>query len=234
VGAVAALALLTCVAGSITWAWAAANGPDLFTLGMSGAAPTATPSSPDAPSLTGLPPAPALPTGGASTPTTRRTPTRTIPRPTATPATGTTGDGCRVTTQDTAGEQHLLGLLNAHRAAAGVPPLALNATLAREARAHSCDMDQHQRLSHTGSDGSSPFDRMRAVGVTFTAAGENIGAASGFGLTAGLDADDRDMMAEPLTPGNHHWNIVNPAYTQVGLGVIYANGQLWFTEDFVG
>ncbi len=41
-------------------------------------------------------------------------------------------------------------------------------------------------------------------------------------------------MAEPLTTGNHHWNIINAAYSRVGLGVIYQGGALYFTEDFAG
>jgi uncharacterized protein YkwD len=128
----------------------------------------------------------------------------------------------------------LLALLNTHRAAAGVPALELDPALRTEAREHPCDMQRHHRLSHTGSDGSTPFQRIRAAGVTYRVAGENIGETTGYALTAGLDRDDRDMMAEPLTPGNHHGNIVNPAYTRVGLGVIYLGSQLFFTEDFVG
>jgi len=42
------------------------------------------------------------------------------------------------------------------------------------------------------------------------------------------------MMAEPLTPGDHHWNIVNPAYSSIGVGIIYVNNQVWLTEDFIG
>jgi len=72
------------------------------------------------------------------------------------------------------------------------------------------------------------------MGLTYRAAGENIADANGYALIEGIDVDDADMMAEPLTQGNHHWNIVNAAYAQVGLGVIYANGWMFFTEDFIG
>ncbi len=60
--------------------------------------------------------------------------------------------------------------------------------------------------------------------------------AGGYGLSAGVDTIDAGMMAEPLDDSapNHHWNIVHAAYTQVGIGVIYANGQVWLTEDFIG
>jgi uncharacterized protein YkwD len=150
------------------------------------------------------------------------------------PTSGVTSNGCQITPDQAAAEQYLLATLNQHRAAAGAPALQINQTLSLASRQHSCDMFQHQQLTHTGSDGSSPFDRMRAVGVTFSTAGENIGMAGGYGLTGGINTVDSGMMAEPLTYGNHHWNIVNAAYKQVGLGVIYANGQLWLTEDFTG
>jgi uncharacterized protein YkwD len=92
----------------------------------------------------------------------------------------------------------------------------------------------HQQLNHTGSDGSSPFQRISSTGVTYSTAGENIGMAGGYSLTDGVNVIDSSMMGEPLSYGNHHWNIVNPAYTQVGIGIIYANNQVWLTEDFIG
>jgi len=160
--------------------------------------------------------------------------TATSVAPSPSPASGTTSNGCAITADQTAAEQYLFTLLNQHRVAAGVPLLTLNSALSVGARQHSCDMFEHQQLNHVGSDGSSPFQRIAAVGVTYRTAGENIGTASGYGVTGGVNTIDLQMMAEPLAPGTHHWNIVNPAYTQVGVGVIYANGQVWLTEDFTG
>jgi len=158
----------------------------------------------------------------------------TTSTPTNIPTSGTTGNGCQITAAQAQAEYHLFTLLNQHRAAAGVNPLALDETLSVASRGHSCDMFQHQNMSHTGSDGSSPWQRIAAVGVTFGTAGENIGATWGYGLTDGVDTTDTNMMTEPLTPGDHHWNIVAAGYTRVGIGIIYANGQMWLTEDFVG
>jgi uncharacterized protein YkwD len=132
------------------------------------------------------------------------------------------------------GESHLLALLNADRAAAGVAPLTLLPALSTGARIHSCDMDLHNNLSHTGSDGSNPAQRISATGTPFSTAGENIGDAGGYGVVGGIDAMDQQMMAEPLAPDTHHWNIVNAAYHQVGIGAIYQYGKIWITEDFVG
>ena len=94
-------------------------------------------------------------------------------------------------------------------------------------------MFQRQHIDHLGSDGSTPQQRIATLGVPVNNWGENIGDSAGYGLDGGITTIDNAMMAEPLTPYDHHYNIVNSSFTQVGLGVIYANGQVWFTEDFL-
>jgi len=161
------------------------------------------------------------------------TPPPVIPTPSGS-SSGSTSNGCQITSAQTAAEQTLLSTLNAHRAAVGARPLTLNPALSAVARTHSCDMFQHQQMSHTGSDGSSPFQRISAAGIAYGTAGENVGMASGYALSSGVTTIDNEMMAEPLTPGDHHWNIVNPAYSSIGVGIIYVNNQVWMTEDFIG
>src|SRR5262249_54673336 len=127
-----------------------------------------------------------------SSPSTTPAPVRRTP--TSVSSSGAnTANGCDITPQDVAGEQYLLGLLNADRAAAGVAPLTLSEIISRASREHSCDMYQHQQLSHTGSDGSSPFARILTTGIRYTTAGENIGDSDGYAMTKGLDLIDRDM-----------------------------------------
>lgn len=157
---------------------------------------------------------------------------RAAPRVSASVVFGTTGAGCAVTSASVGAEHYILSLLNAHRAAAGVRPLALDPMLSDGARAHSCDMAVHGRLAHWGSDGSSPDVRMHGTGAVFSTWAENIGASGGG--RAGIAAIDAGMMAEPLVPNDHHWNIVNPAMGDVGIGVVYQGGMAWFTEDFAG
>src|SRR6185312_12907801 len=158
------------------------------------------------------------------------------PRPTATAthAASKTSNDCPITTQQTQAEQYLLNRLNQHRKDAGVHALTLSARLSAVSRAHSCDMYQHQKLNHNSSDGTTFTQRIQAAGISAHTWGENIGTASGYGLDGGINANDNDMMAEPLQPGNHRWNIMNAKFTQVGIGIIYINGQEWMTEDFIG
>ncbi len=162
---------------------------------------------------------------------TSSTPTTRIPTSTTTLL---ANDHCPLTTDALDTETFLLNLLNRHRADAHVAPLALSPRLTAVSHAHSCDMFQRQRLDHLGSDGSTPGSRIATIGVSLNTWGENIGTADGYGLDGGITTIDNAMMAEPLTSGNHHYNIVNRAFTQVGLGIIFANGQVWLTEDFLG
>jgi uncharacterized protein YkwD len=67
-----------------------------------------------------------------------------------------------------------LDTINALRAAAGAPPLQLNAALNAAAAIHSRDMARQNRPWNFGSDGSSPLDRVRRAGYTGRLIGENI------------------------------------------------------------
>lgn len=70
-------------------------------------------------------------------------------------------------------------LLEAHnrlRKDRGLPPLERNEALQRAAEAHAEDMARNTFMSHTGSDGSSPFKRIDRMGYKWTAAGENVAA----------------------------------------------------------
>ena len=51
-----------------------------------------------------------------------------------------------------------------------------NDALDAAAYGHSQDMGVNNFLSHTGSNGSTPWDRMRAAGYQYSSAGENIAA----------------------------------------------------------
>ncbi|ORZ31489.1 CAP domain-containing protein, partial [Catenaria anguillulae PL171] len=84
-----------------------------------------------------------------------------------------------------------LRLVNEFRAQQGVGPLCLEQKLTQAAQQHSNDMASRSFLDHTGSDGSSPFDRMRRNGYTFTRAAENIA----FGGIGG-----RDDYSKPAAP----------------------------------
>jgi uncharacterized protein YkwD len=66
-------------------------------------------------------------------------------------------------------------LINAYRAEKGLKPLKLNASLTDAAKAHSRDLAKWDRISHYGSDGSNPWDRVKRSGYNAKLAAENVG-----------------------------------------------------------
>lgn len=66
-------------------------------------------------------------------------------------------------------------LINAYRSEHGLKPLSLNARLTEAARNHSRDLAKWDRISHYGSDGSNPWDRVKRTGYPARIAAENVG-----------------------------------------------------------
>lgn len=95
--------------------------------------------------------------------------------------------------------------------------LAPNALLENAAVAHSQWMLAADVFSHTGSGGSSPFDRMTAQGYSYSSAGENIawrGTTGVINLEATIAQQHQDLF---LSPG-HRTNILGEAYREIGVG----------------
>jgi uncharacterized protein YkwD len=70
-------------------------------------------------------------------------------------------------------------------------------------------MSRKRRLSHTGRNGSSPFDRLESEGYRFSVAGENI--------AQGQPNAEQAMSSWMNSPG-HKANILNDDYEDVGFG----------------
>ena len=120
-------------------------------------------------------------------------------------------------------EARMLDLLNAERDAAGLPPLRADPALAGIARAHSRDMLARGYFAHLAPEGTTPFERMRAGGVRFRAAGENLALAPTLALA------HRGLMDSP----GHRENILRAAFGRVGIGVLDAGRHgLMVTQKF--
>ena len=118
----------------------------------------------------------------------------------------------------------MLSSLNAQRAAAGAGPLADCGTLDVAAQLHSEDQAARTSMGHTGSDGSSPWDRMARAGYSgWNAVAENV--AYGYPTVA-------DVMAGWMGSTGHRANILDPALTQVGTGLATGHGRPYWTQDF--
>ncbi|MDX2259316.1 MAG: CAP domain-containing protein [Hyphomicrobiaceae bacterium] len=71
--------------------------------------------------------------------------------------------------------ERALALVNQYRADKGLKPLRLNAELTAAAKAHSRDLAKWDRISHYGSDGSNPWDRVKRTGYRPRLTAENVG-----------------------------------------------------------
>lgn len=65
--------------------------------------------------------------------------------------------------------------INAYRKQNGLKPLKLNTALTEAAKNHSRDLAKWDRISHYGSDGSNPWDRVKRSGYNAKLAAENVG-----------------------------------------------------------
>lgn len=71
--------------------------------------------------------------------------------------------------------ERALAVINAYRKQNGLRPLKLNAKLTAAAKSHSRDLAKWDRISHYGSDGSNPWDRVKRTGYSPRLAAENVG-----------------------------------------------------------
>ncbi|TVP68982.1 MAG: CAP domain-containing protein [Leptolyngbya sp. LCM1.Bin17] len=117
----------------------------------------------------------------------------------------------------------LLTRVNQARQQAGVDPLSLNPQLNTAAQGHAQDMASTGRLSHTGSDGSTMRSRIDATDYRWRAIGENV--AMGQPTAAAV-------LESWLNSPGHRQNLLNPTFTELGLGWAEAGGRLYWVQVF--
>ncbi|NUZ05826.1 CvpA family protein [Piscinibacter koreensis] len=107
-------------------------------------------------------------------------------------------------------EAAMLVLVNQERRQNGLPELQADPEATPVARAHSADMFARSYFSHLTPDGKDPFDRMRAAGLRFRAAGENLA------LARSLPMAHQGLMNSP----GHRANILQRRFGRVGIGIL--------------
>ena len=119
----------------------------------------------------------------------------------------------------------IASLINNARVEAGLSQLTVNAQLTAAAQGHSVDMVCHNLLSHTGSDGSSVYERVAAAGYNGSYSSEII-YGSGYPQTA-FDWWMNDQI--------HRDEILNPNAVEMGIGYAYKGDTAYgsyYTVDF--
>ena len=120
-------------------------------------------------------------------------------------------------------EHEVVRLVNEIRQQNGLKPLTENWELSRVARYKSQDMLDNRYFSHTSPTYGSPFQMIKAFGLSYRTAGENI--AKGY-------ASPQAVVNGCMNSSGHRSNILNVSYTQIGIGYV-AQGNYW-TQMFVG
>ncbi|TBR61131.1 SCP-like extracellular [Westiellopsis prolifica IICB1] len=106
-------------------------------------------------------------------------------------------------------EQQVVELTNQERAKNNLPLLKENAELNYVADEYAKQMSERRVLSHTGADGSLPWERAEAIGYEAKTMGENIGAGQ---------TTPQQVVQDWMNSPGHRENILNPKYTEIGTG----------------
>ncbi|MEU6659815.1 CAP domain-containing protein [Streptomyces sp. NPDC046821] len=175
-------------------------------------APAKTPSKAPSPSQTS-----SSGSGGAATKPKTAAPSRTATAKPALPA-----PSLRASSAESAAKAQVLTLVNQERSKAGCTPVTASARLGSLAERFSDDMAARGFFDHTDPDGASPWDRAKKAGIT-NLGGENIARGQ---------ANAQSVMDAWMQSPGHRANILNCDYETMGVGVHFASGGPWWTQDF--
>lgn len=112
-------------------------------------------------------------------------------------------------------------LVNKERAAAGLAPLKLDNKLSEVAMKKAKDMYDNNYFDHQSPTYGSPFDMMKANGIQYSTAGENIAKGQ---------RTPEEVMNAWMNSDGHRKNIMNSSFTTIG--VAYYNGE--WVQQFTG
>jgi uncharacterized protein YkwD len=108
-----------------------------------------------------------------------------------------------------------------------LPPVAWNGDLAEAAQGHSQDMANNQYQSHTGSDGSSADDRIKAAGYMRAESS----AENAFAYANSVENSMQAFLYDwGVADAGHRRNLLQPgvaptdAFNEVGVGVVKTGG----------
>ncbi len=132
----------------------------------------------------------------------------------------------------------MLGLINQARSAAGLPPLTITAGLDSSASTHNMTMAGGCGLSRQCPGEPDIGARETAVGVVWSACGENIGeggpvADSNAAIAQMAVGLTQDMLNETPPDDGHRRNILSSSFTHIGIAIyLDSSGTVWLTQDF--
>ncbi len=129
-------------------------------------------------------------------------------------------------------EATIVEMTNDIRRRNGLPVLLQDGSCRDSARGHSADMLNRHYFSHDDPEGHSIKERLPANLAT-RQCGENIWTGSGHDPGQVRHLAQKIMDGWMNSPG-HRENILNPAYTHLGVGVMAKNQEIRATQVFIG
>jgi uncharacterized protein YkwD len=118
----------------------------------------------------------------------------------------------------------VLTMVNTERANnGGIPPVSAHAASAKVAFDYSIDMVARNFFDHINPECEDPGVRLTRAGIGWSTYGENI--------AQGQTTAAQVMTAWMNSPG-HRANILNPAFTRLGVGASQAGGTTTWTQLF--
>jgi uncharacterized YkwD family protein/spore coat assembly protein SafA len=118
-------------------------------------------------------------------------------------------------------EREVIRLTNIERQKHGLQPLKENWELSRVARHKTWEMREQGYLSHNSRSGT-PFQMMKAYGIKYNSAGENIAKGQ---------RSAQEVVQAWLNSEGHRKNMLSPNYTQIGVG--YDQNGFWWCQMFI-
>jgi len=123
--------------------------------------------------------------------------------------------GARAEADTVSDEATFVAKINDLRAGQGLPALQVNANLVAKARGWAATMAAASRIWHsTLSDG---------ITADWQKLGENVG------MGGSVDGLHNAFVASP----HHYENLVDPAFTQVGIGIVMNGSTMFVAEEFM-
>jgi uncharacterized protein YkwD len=148
---------------------------------------------------------------------------RCAPAPTPAPAPAPAPVGAPPLTSITIAPE-VVAIVNAYRAQNGLAPLVENALLNAAAVDHSLYQATIAKMTHTGSGGTNPGQRIAGWGYSARMWAENV--------AAGQPTSDAVMTAWMNSAG-HRANILNPNLREIGVAAVTSvRGTIYWTMDF--
>lgn len=123
-------------------------------------------------------------------------------------------------------QAQVVRLVNQERAAAGLGSLSSDSQLAAVAQKKAEDMAKNGYFSHTSPTYGSAFDMLKAAGISYRTAGENIAKGQKTAET---------VMNGWMNSSGHRANILSSGYTRIGVGyAVDGSGMPYWVQIFAG